>query len=173
VSPTPGATDRGALFLVLMGVAGSGKTTLGQALASRLGWEFRDADGFHPPANIAKMSAGTPLQDADRWPWLQAIRSHMEAEHAADRSGIIACSALKQSYRDLLGGSGDPWVRFVHLCGRRELIEGRMRAREGHFMPVSLLDSQFATLESPADAITLDIALAPEALVDEVLRRLA
>lgn len=160
------------MFLVLMGVAGSGKTTLGQALGRRLGWEFRDADGFHPPANIAKMSAGTPLQDEDRWPWLQAIRAHMESEHAAGRSGIIACSALKASYRKVLG-QGQPWVRFVHLSGSRDLIEGRMRAREGHFMPVSLLDSQFATLESPDDAITLDIDRPPEALADEVLRRIA
>ncbi|MEN9776548.1 MAG: hypothetical protein RJB04_303, partial [Verrucomicrobiota bacterium] len=87
------------MFLVVMGVAGSGKTTLGQALSRRLGWEFRDADGFHPAANIAKMKAGTPLQDEDRWPWLQAIRGHMESEHAAGRSGIIACSALKEIYR--------------------------------------------------------------------------
>ena len=173
MSPNPRTAPGSATFLILMGVAGSGKTTLGEALSRRLGWEFRDADRFHPPANIAKMSAGTPLQDADRWPWLQAIRNHMVSEHAAGRSGIIACSALKQTYRDLLGGAGDPWVRFVHLSGSRDLIEGRMRAREGHFMPVSLLDSQFATLESPADAITLDIASPPEALVDEVLRRLA
>jgi gluconokinase len=96
----------------------------------------------------------------------------MESEHAAGRSGIIACSALKESYRDTLG-RGEPWVRFVHLSGSRNLIENRMRAREGHFMPVSLLDSQFATLESPADAITLDISRPPEALVDEVLRRIA
>jgi gluconokinase len=117
------------------------------------------------------MKAGTPLQDEDRWPWLRAIRAHMESEHAAGRSGIIACSALKESYRDTLG-RGEPWVRFVHLNGSRELIEGRMRAREGHFMPVSLLDSQFATLESPADAIVLDIAQPPEALVAEVVNRL-
>jgi gluconokinase len=160
------------MFLVVMGVAGSGKTTLGQALGRRLGWEFRDADGFHPAANIAKMKAGTPLQDEDRWPWLRAIRSHMESEQAAGRSGIIACSALKETYRDTLG-RGEPWVRFVHVNGSRDLIEGRMRAREGHFMPVSLLDSQFATLESPADAITLDISQSPEALVEEVLRRIA
>ena len=159
------------MFLVVMGVAGSGKTTLGQALGRRLGWDFRDADGFHPAANIAKMKAGTPLQDEDRWPWLRAIRAHMESEHAAGRSGIIACSALKESYRDTLV-RGEPWVRFVHLNGSRELIEGRMRAREGHFMPVSLLDSQFATLESPADAIVLDIAQPPEALVAEVVNRL-
>ena len=97
----------------------------------------------------------------------------IDGEAGTTGLGIIACSALKQTYRDLLGGAGDPWVRFVHLSGSRDLIEGRMRAREGHFMPVSLLDSQFATLESPADAITLDIASPPEALVDEVLRRLA
>jgi gluconokinase len=160
------------MFLVVLGVAGSGKTTLGQALGQRLSWEFRDADGFHPAANIAKMKAGTPLQDEDRWPWLRAIRSHMESEQAAGRSGIIACSALKEIYRDTLG-RGEPWIRFVHLNGSRDLIEGRMRAREGHFMPVSLLDSQFATLESPADAITLDISQPPEALVEEVLRRIA
>ena len=95
----------------------------------------------------------------------------MESEHAAGRSGIIACSALKASYREVLG-RGEPWVRFVHMSGSRDLIEGRMRAREGHFMPVSLLDSQFATLESPDDAITLDISQPPEALVDEVLRQM-
>lgn len=159
------------MFLIVMGVAGSGKTTIGDALATRLGWVFRDADGFHPPANIAKMKAGTPLNDEDRWPWLKAIRAHMDAENAAGRSGVIACSALKEIYRDVLG-RGESWVRFVHLTGSKELIADRMRSRSGHFMPVALLDSQFATLETPADAIRLDISKPPETLVEEVLRRL-
>ncbi len=159
------------MFVIVMGVAGSGKSTVGAALAARLGWEFRDADGFHPPANIAKMKAGTPLTDEDRWPWLNAIRSHMDAENAAGRSGVIACSALRESYRDVLG-RGLPWVLFSHLAGSKELIASRMQARAGHFMPVALLDSQFATLETPVDAIRLDIAKPPEALVEEVVRRL-
>ena len=159
------------MFLIVMGVAGSGKSTIGAALAERLGWEFRDADGFHPAANIAKMKAGTPLTDEDRWPWLRAIRSHMDAENAVGRGGVIACSALRESYREVLG-KGLGWVRFVHLTGPKELIAERMRSRAGHFMPVALLDSQFATLESPGDAISLDISKPPEVLVEEAVRRL-
>ena len=160
------------MFLIVMGVAGSGKSTIGAALASRLGWEFRDADGFHPAANIAKMKTGTPLNDEDRWPWLQAIRAHMDSENREGRNGVIACSALRETYREVLG-RGEDWVRFVHLTGPKELIAERMRARAGHFMPVALLDSQFATLESPGDAISLDISKPPETLVEEVVRRLA
>jgi gluconokinase len=159
------------MFVIVMGVAGSGKSTVGAALAERLGCEFRDADGFHPPGNIAKMRSGTPLTDEDRWPWLRSIRAHMEAEHAGGRGGVVACSALKRAYRDVLG-EGEPWVRFVHLDGSRELVAERMRSRTGHFMPIELLDSQFAALEAPADAVVLDISLPPEALVEEALRRL-
>jgi gluconokinase len=159
------------MFVIVMGVAGSGKSTIGEALARRLGCEFRDGDGFHPPANVAKMRAGTPLDDTDREPWLRAIRAHMDAGQAAGRSGVIACSALRERYRDILG-RGLPWVRFVHLHGSRELIADRMKARAGHFMPVTLLDSQFSTLEPPADAIVADIAQPPEAIVEDVLHAL-
>lgn len=134
--------------LIVMGVSGSGKTTIGKALADRLGWTYEDADDFHPPANVAKMSAGHPLSDDDRWPWLRAIAA--EIDKVADRGGyvVFGCSALKRSYRDVLvHGRAD--TRIVYLDGSRETIARRIAARRHHFMPPGLLDSQFATLEPP------------------------
>lgn len=152
-----------------MGVAGCGKTTVGETLAAATGWRFIDGDALHPPHNIAKMSAGTPLADEDRWPWLEAVG---DALSAGDEPTIIGCSALKRSYRDRIRSRAGGPVNFVHLSGSRDLIAERMKARQGHFMPPSLLDSQFAALEPPGDderAITVEIA-APLAQTIETLR---
>ncbi len=156
------------MVVIVMGVSGSGKTTVGERLAQRLDWEFRDGDGFHPAANVDKMRSGQPLTDEDRKPWLGAVATYMRATQTAGRSAVIACSALKEIHRNWLL-KGEPWVRFVHLHGPKELIAGRMKARTGHFMPVTLLDSQFVTLEMPADVLPLDIARTPEELVADIL----
>lgn len=145
------------LVIVVMGVAGSGKTSHGRALAAALGWDFADADDFHPPANIAKMSAGTPLTDTDRTPWLASLRAEIERRLAAETPFVLACSALKQAYRDALWADR-PRMRLVFLDGPRELLAERLTARSGHYMPAVLLDSQLADLEPPADAIRINIA---------------
>lgn len=154
-----------ALKLVVMGVAGCGKTTVGTALAARLGAAFFDGDDLHPATNIAKMSRGEPLTDEDRWPWLTQVAEALQG----DGPRIVGCSALKRVYRDhIRQGAGGPVV-FVHLAGARAVIEARMRARTGHFMPPALLDSQFATLEPPgADeaAVTVDIDQPFDAVID-------
>jgi carbohydrate kinase (thermoresistant glucokinase family) len=145
---------------VMMGVSGSGKTTLGKALAERLGWVFQEGDDLHPPANIAKMKAGIPLTDADRAPWLARVEAWISDELRQGRSGVIACSALKRAYRDRIV-AGRANVRLVFLKGERDLIAARLAHRHGHFMPPSLLDSQFAALEAPAaseHAIEIDIS---------------
>ena len=154
--------DARPLFLVVMGVSGSGKTTVARLLAERLGWRFQEGDALHPPANLAKMAAGTPLADDDRWPWLDAIAAVIDGWRAAGTSGIVTCSALKRAYRRVLvGDRGD--VRLVYLAGDKALIAGRMAARKGHFMPPALLDSQFATLEVPgADERPIIVAIGPE-----------
>ncbi len=154
-----------------MGVSGCGKSTVGRAVAERLGWEFRDGDDFHPPANVAKQKAGIPLNDTDRQPWLEAMRDWMRSVHAAGRNAVLPCSALRERYRDILLRR-EPWVRFVHLQGSRETIAARLAARTGHFMPATLLDNQFATLEPPADALVIDIGRPPEALAAEIVTRL-
>jgi gluconokinase len=136
--------------IVLMGVASSGKTSLGERLAERLGWPFRDADAFHPPENVAKMAGGTPLNDEDRKPWLAAIAAWIDELRAAGQHGIVTCSALKRAYRRVIVGDR-PDVALVYLKGSRELIGARMAARQHHFMPPALLDSQFATLEEPGE----------------------
>jgi len=161
--------------LVVMGVSGSGKSTVGQGLATALGWDFRDGDSFHPPANVAKMRSGAPLTDDDRWPWLDAIGGHVAELERTGGHVVIACSALKRVYRDRLRASGAR-LRFVHLDGSFELVDARMRARRDHFMPASLLESQFATLEPPAadeNALTVPIEEDPGAIVAAILARLA
>src|SRR5690348_11484390 len=131
-----------------MGVSGSGKTTIGRTLARRLGWLFQEGDALHPPENVAKMKAGHPLDDEDRAPWLAAIAAKIDAWRARGNAGIVTCSVLKRRYRDVIIGNR-PDVRLVYLEGSRELIGARIKARRGHFMPASLLDSQFAALEPP------------------------
>lgn len=147
------------MIVVLMGVAGSGKTTIGEALAAAEGWPFFDADDFHSPAAKEKMRRGEGLTDQDRGPWLDALRAKIDELRAAGRSGVFACSALKQTYRDrLLAG---PDVRFVHFTGSFELIEQRLASRPGHYAGPSLLKSQFEALEVPADVPTVDVAQNP------------
>lgn len=162
---------RDPIVVLLMGVAGSGKTTIGEKLAAALGWSFRDADDFHPPENVAKMSAGTPLTDADRAPWLAAIRAHIATTLARGESGIVTCSALKEKYRDDAIPDRDR-VKLVHLSGDFDLILGRMEARQGHFMKPQMLESQFATLEAPTQALTIDISQTPDEIVSEIRRHL-
>jgi gluconokinase len=163
--------------LVVMGVAGSGKTTLAAALSSQLGWACAEADEFHPEANITKMTQGIPLQDEDRWPWLQEIRSWMTAQAQAGCSTVLTCSALKKSYRQLLSDA-EGRVVFLHLDGGADLISQRMQGREGHFMPPTLLPSQLATLEPlsqeelDAGSLRLDISQSPEQLVGAVVKAL-
>ena len=136
------ADATGPCALVVMGVSGSGKSTIADRLAARLGWRYEDADKFHPPANVAKMSAGQPLTDEDRWPWLQAIADEIDRLSAAGQRAVVACSALKRSYRDILVHGRDD-IRIVFLKGTQDLIAGRLAARKGHFMPPGLLASQF------------------------------
>ena len=147
-----------------MGVSGSGKTTIGRALAQRLGWRFHDADDHHPAANVAKMRQAIPLTDTDREPWLASLREIIDRSIEGGDQGVLACSALKQRYRDTLTRPG---VRFVYLRGDLASIRARMEGRQ-HFMPVKLLESQFAALEEPADAIVVDVALSIEAQVDYI-----
>lgn len=156
-----------------MGPAGSGKTVIGKLLAAQLSWEFADGDDFHPPANIAKMSQGTPLTDEDRLPWLQSIRDAMVQWQSQGKSVVIACSALKCSYREVLGiGSNAKDVKLVYLKGTYDLLLERLHSRKGHYMKEQMLASQLADLEEPTDAITIDIAKSPEEIVSEVRKRL-
>ena len=142
-----------------MGVAGSGKTTVGAALAAALGWHFVDADDLHAPASVAKMARGEPLNDSDRWPWLDRLRGIIDDALAGGGGLVLACSALKASYRArLAGGDAGGRVRFVHLAGTPELFRARLAKRSGHFMKPEMLDSQLSTLEVPGDAITVDAA---------------
>lgn len=160
--------------LVVMGVAGSGKTTLATLLRERLGWPYAEADEFHPPANIAKMTAGRPLDDDDRRPWLAAIRDWLSAQTRAGHSSIVTCSALKRTYRDVLR-SADGNVRFVHLTAPAELLQRRMSGRSGHFMPTTLLPSQLATLEPLAEeeqGVTVVVDVPPDAVADRTIRAL-
>ena len=156
------------MVVVLMGVAGAGKTTIGERLAKRLGWRFIDADDHHPAANVAKMASGVPLEDADRWPWLDALNALLRKETDA----VLACSALKEAYRRrLTAGIGD-W-RLVHLRGTPGLIASRLAARRHRYMPASLLDSQFATLEPSRGAIDIDVSGEVEASVAAIAERIS
>ncbi|MFN3723301.1 MAG: gluconokinase [Paracoccaceae bacterium] len=153
--------------LVLMGVAGCGKTSVGEAMAARLGRPYRDGDDLHPALNVEKMRQGIALTDADRWPWLDLVA----AELAQDAALIVGCSALKRIYRDRIRAGAGGQVTFVHLAGSRDLIAARMAERAGHYMPLSLLDSQFAALEPPGtdEAITVSIDQPLDAIVSQVL----
>lgn len=158
------------MIVVLMGVAGSGKTTVGQLLSHQLDWEFADADDFHPSANVEKMTRGVPLTDADRIPWLARLRELILAWMAEGKSGVVACSALKESYREQLRVG--PEVRIVFLKGSPELLQTRLAARSGHYMKAAMLSSQLATLEEPTDAITIDASGTVDEVVGEVRRSL-
>jgi gluconokinase len=160
--------------LVVMGVSGSGKSTIADKLAERLGWRFEDGDKFHPAGNVAKMSAGHPLTDEDRRPWLQAIADEIDRACRAGEHAVIACSALKRAYRDILVHGRDD-VRIVYLKGTQALIADRLAARKNHFMPSGLLDSQFKTLEPPAteeNPVTVSIDASVDAIVDDIVRQL-
>jgi gluconokinase len=159
------------MIVVVMGVAGAGKTTVGQLLAAALGAEFIDADDHHPPENVAKMRAGTPLTDADRWPWLARLNGMLRERALGGRSAVLACSALKAAYREALL-EDLPQARVVHLRGAKPLIASRLAGRRGHYMNPGLLESQFAALEEPADAIVVDVGGTPEAIVATVLEQL-
>jgi len=153
-----------------MGATGAGKTTIGTMLAAELNWQFADADAFHPPANIEKMSKGIPLNDADRAPWLDAMRKAILEWIAAGNNVVIACSALKRAYREELRAS--PEVKIVYLKGNYELLAERIRRRHGHFAGEGILAGQFADLEEPEDAITVDAAKSPEEIVAEIRKQL-
>jgi gluconokinase len=159
------------MVLIVMGVSGSGKTTIGSRLAEELDWFFLDADDFHSPENIRRMADGQALTDEDRQPWLTRLHGEIERSIAAKENLVLACSALKESSRVCLSG-GDPAVRFVYLRGSAELIRERLRNRSGHFMKADLLASQFATLEEPADAIIVDIDERPRRVVEQIRQRL-
>ncbi|HME23815.1 MAG TPA: gluconokinase [Acetobacteraceae bacterium] len=159
---------------VLMGVSGSGKTTIARGVAQREGWRLVEGDALHPPANVAKMQAGTPLTDEDRWPWLHAIAREIDAMRGRGEQAVVACSALRRAYRDILIGARKDVV-LVYLQGSQALIAERVAARKGHFMPPTLLDSQFATLEEPGPdehPIVVSIAASPDEIVDQVVQQL-
>ena len=162
-------------ILVIMGVSGSGKTTIAEDLAARLGWPFEEGDNLHPEANVAKMNSGVPLTDADRQPWLEAVAAWIDAQRAKKLPGIITCSALKRSYRRVVTGNR-PEVRLVFLRGGRDLIAERLANRRGHFMPANLLQSQFETLEEPGpdeDPLIVDIGPPSAEIADEIIRLLS
>ena len=159
-------------FFIIMGVSGCGKSTVGKMLSDRLGWDFYDGDDFHPPANIAKMAADIPLDDVDRAPWLARLHD-LIAQCLADRHpGVLACSALKQKYRQtLLAGNLD--TQLVYLKGDYETILARLSSRHNHYMKAEMLKSQFADLEEPIDALVMDVRLAPEQIVENILSEAA
>ena len=159
------------MIVILMGVSGVGKTTIGQILSGKLGWPLFDADEFHSAANIEKMRNGIPLEDADRWPWLDRMNAMLKDREGRAESVLLACSALKQAYRDRLA-KGTAELRWIYLKGRFDLVQARLEARKGHYMKAGLLESQFAALEEPSDALNVDIDDTPDAIADSILRRL-
>jgi gluconokinase len=160
------------MIIILMGVSASGKSTVGRLLARRLGWEFHDGDDLHPDANVRKMASGTPLTDDDRWPWLARIVRVMKECDAAGRNAVIACSALRKTYRDYLRRHGTA-VEFVFLRGERQVLRERIRERSDHFMPAALLDSQFDALEEPQQAVVVDVDKPPAEIVEDIVHRLS
>ena len=159
------------MVIVVMGVSGSGKTTVGRLLAADLGWIFYEGDEAHPPDNLRKMAAGTPLTDADRLPWLRELRRLIESTLATGEDAVLACSALKESYREVLAG-GLEGVCFVHLTGDPALIAERLEHRQGHFMKAGMLASQLAVIEPPEGGVSVEVEGSPGEIVAEVRRRL-
>ena len=157
------------MVIILMGVSGSGKTTIGRRLADELGWKFYDGDDYHPRANVEKMARGVPLDDDDRAPWLESLRELIESCLVRGESAVLACSALKRSYREYL--LIDENVELVYLKGDYELIEERLEGRRGHYMKPKMLDSQFAALEEPERGLTVDISLPPEKIIETIRSR--
>jgi gluconokinase len=159
------------VIVLLIGPAGSGKTTVGELLAAQMQWEFADADNFHSPANIEKMSRGIPLSDDDRIPWLHSLRDAIQQWDAQNKNVVLACSALKRSYREQLQINSN--VKLVYLKGSYELLRERLHSRKGHYAGEQILAGQFADLEEPTDAITVDAAQSPEQIVAEIRKQLA
>ena len=160
------------MIVVLMGVSGSGKTTVGKVLAEKLDWPFADADDFHPAANIEKMQRGSPLTTKDRCPWLRSLREYIDAVAERGEDLVLACSALSHDYREYLTADNSKHVRYVYLKGSKELIAKRLEERRGHFMPSSLLHSQFEVLEPPQDALRMDIAPDPATIAERIIHAL-
>ena len=161
------------MIVVVFGVSGAGKTTVGELLARELGWRFLEADDFHPPANVEKMRSGRPLNDADRWPWLESLLEQVKRSLAAGENAVLACSALKRAHRDRLRMNEK--VKFVFLRGNYPVVERQLRSRHGHFMNPGLLQSQFDDLEEPQrneDVITIELGPAPQAIVEEIEAKL-
>jgi gluconokinase len=156
-------------FFIVMGVSGCGKSSVGQSLAQSLGWDFYDADDFHPPENVAKMANGTPLDDSDRAPWLASLHALISSSLKADSPGVLACSALKERYRQQLT-DGNDGVQIVYLKGRYDLIWSRMEKRTDHYMKPHMLQSQFDALEAPTNALTIDISKPVDEIVQEIIR---
>jgi len=156
-------------FLIVMGVSGSGKTSVGKALAESLGWDFYDADDFHPPANVAKMASGIPLDDSDRAPWLTALHDLISSSLKQNKPGVLACSALKERYRQQLM-NGNEGVQLVYLKGSYDLIWSRMLARKEHYMKPHMLQSQFDALEEPTNALTIEISVPVDEIIQEIMQ---
>lgn len=170
ISQTAAPPSSAPRLVVLMGVAGSGKSTVGRLLATQLGWQFLDSDAYHPEENRQKMSAGLPLNDGDRRPWLERLRRVLDAHLQCETGAVVACSALKRSYRRILG-TERPAIALVHLAGTPELLAQRLATRRNHFFPPDLLDSQLQTLETPSGAVHLSIEQAPDALCQCIIRQ--
>ena len=158
--------------IFIMGVSGSGKSTIGEGLSARTGFEFYDADHFHTPENVAKMRAGTPLIDEDRWPWLDNLHAFIKQKIETNNI-IIVCSALKQVYRDILGNGIEDNCKWIFLSGDYDTILSRLQSRKGHYMPATLLQSQFDALEIPANAITIDIQMTPGEIINDILSKIS